>query len=211
MRARPTSEDERQAIAPAGPPRIASASSIAVHLGHPQVEDRDVERARPPRPSRAPRAASRCRATPSPSDAAGRRGSGGSSRCRRRRGPAGRRARPGRSGGGDRPSAAAAAGSDDEVERAALAGARPRSPPSATPPIELGEAPADRQAEAGPAEPARDAGVGLAEALEQPAHPVRRDADARCRGRRPSSSQRVRTPRGRPAPDDRQHDLARAR
>ncbi len=44
---------------------------------------------------------------------------------------------------------------------------------------QLGQALADGQAQAGAAEPTSSGGVGLTEGLEQPAHAIRRDADAR--------------------------------
>ena len=50
-------------------------------------------------------------------------------------------------------------------------------------PLQLGQALADRESEARPAEPSRDRGVRLAERLEQPVDAVRRDADARVADR----------------------------
>ena len=83
---------------------------------------------------------------------------------------------------GIRPPAAGAGSSasstlDREVERAALArdaGALRRQRAV----HQLGEAAADREPEARAAVPARDRGVHLAERLEEPAHPLRRNADA---------------------------------
>ena len=46
------------------------------------------------------------------------------------------------------------------------------------PSLQLGQALADRESQACPAEPSRDRGVRLAERLEQPVDAVRRDADA---------------------------------
>ena len=77
-------------------------------------------------------------------------------------------------------------GEQGEGERAALAGdaaALDRQVAA----HRLGQAPADRQPEAGAAVPAGDAHVELAERLEEPVAPLRRDADARCRGRRRSA------------------------
>ena len=177
---------------------IASASSMPVHLGHPLIEDGDVERLAVADPSPAPRAATPSRAPPCPSARSGRatmrRFVALSSTTRTRRpveldgtGSACDRS-PGRR-----------AASADEMEGAALARRRPRSRRSAS-------------------RPSRSASRRLM-ARPRPVPPKRREIEAsawlnlwnsrpirsagcrcRCRGRRPAISSGRSSPRpaGRP-------------
>ena len=69
-------------------------------------------------------------------------------------------------------------GLERHVERAALAGDARCSSAVTRPAHQLGEAPADREPEPRAAVPAGGRRVDLAERLEEPAHPVGRDADA---------------------------------
>ena len=160
-----------------GAPSPGSTPSM---LGHEHVEDGEVERAAR-RDTQRERLARR-RRSPATVDAPAleqrRRRSGGWWRCRRRRGP-GSRARLATSGAGRRRRRGS-------VRRRTGRSSRKVLPSPAMPVLvggqraahRLGEPAADREAEARPAVPPRDRRVGLAERLEQPVHPVRRDADA---------------------------------
>ena len=74
---------------------------------------------------------------------------------------------------------------------------------------QLGEPAADREPETGPAEPARDRRVGLAEALEQPRHLLGGDPDAGVADVDPDAP--TASERRTPDAGDGQDDLARAR
>ena len=168
----------------------------------------EVERAVRPRPSRAPRAASRSRVALMPQ----RSSSVGEDPPVRRvvvddeDAPAREIDRP--DGLGRRRASAATFASI--VRRNVL-------PLPATPSLvaaeravhQLGQAPADREPQARPAVAPRDRRVGLAERLEQPVHPIGRDADARCRGRRSrATSARARRRSSAARPVTAQLDLA---
>ena len=163
--------------------RIACGQGEAVHLGHVEVEDREVERRRPRGSTRAPRPASGssrgCIAQRSSWAARIRRFVALSSTTSTRR-PATSTAIGRRCGRRE----LGLVDADRQVERAALA-RDPAALRRQRAVHELGEAAADREPEARAAVAPRDRDVHLAERPEQPAHRLGRDADARCRGRRP--------------------------
>ena len=146
-----------------------------VHLGHQHVESGHVERARRSRSARAPPRGARRRRAPFPTTASAGSRSRGWWRCRRRRGSAWRRAwagRPSRSIFAGT-SASGAVRSMWNVDPFALLALRPHRSVH-----QLDDALGDREAEPGAAVAARGRRVDLAERLEQPVHPILRDADA---------------------------------
>ena len=155
---------------PAAPSAWMRARELdAVHLGHVDVREDDVERSPAARASRAPRRASRSPRAPAPRAVWAtriRRFVALSSTISTRR-PAGQPRRRGRRAAVTAPAPRPACGR--EVEGAAFAGdARALRRQRAA--HQLGQAPADGQAQAGAAVAARDGGIDLAERLEQPIH-----------------------------------------